>query len=417
MKKLVIFVAIFTYLMGKESFAQININFTTESDSLIRSLCAKVEKDSIKQYMTQLQNFGTRFYRAPGYRNVSQWIMNKFIELGCESAALDSFWYSNTAFSGWQYNVIATVTGTQKPDSVYIVGAHHDCTSDDRLVNAPGADDNASGVAAAFEIARVMKQNGYRPQSTIKFMTFAAEEVSPYLNGSADAAAKAKSSNMRIQMMLNNDMISYCADTVNHWKAKLTYYNNSADVTNLADTCTRRFTTLGTTRTTQYNNASDSYSFYQKGYKTIFFIENYDTPFYHTTQDRVETCNMKFAAEMTKISLSMLASQNGTDVTVDVKDNTQKISSYQLFSNYPNPFNPSTTIRYRIKNNERVSLKIYNTLGQEIRTLVKAVRTAGEHSVQWDGKDNHGVAVSSGIYIYRLQAGNFVKSNKMTLMR
>ncbi len=415
MKKLVMIIAMSVMLAGQGNYAQVNMVFTAESDSVIRSMCAQVSKDSIQLYMTHLQDFGTRFYRATGYRNVAQWIRNKLADVGCQEAVLDSFWYTNTAFTGWQYNVIATIPGVQKPDSIYIVGAHHDCTSDNRLVDAPGADDNASGVAAAIEIARVMNQSGYRPRSTVKFMTFVAEEMGLY--GSEDVAVTAKNSNMRIQMMLNNDMISYCADTVNQWKVKLTYYNNSADVTNLADTCTKRFTTLGTTRTTQYNDASDSYSFYAQGFKTIFFIENYDTPYYHTTQDRVETCNMKFAAEMTRISLAMLVSQNGTETMIGTGETEPVASGFRLDPNYPNPFNPSTTIRYQTALSGTVSLKIYNMLGQEVRTLVNAAQTAGEHTVQWDGKDHAGKAVSSGIYIYRLQAGNFAKSNKMTLMR
>ena len=63
------------------------------------------------------------------------------------------------------------------------------------------------------------------------------------------------------------------------------------------------------------------------------------------------------------------------------------------------------------------TLKIYNLLGQEVRTLVHARQSAGEYSVHWDGRDNLGKAVSSGVYIYRLSAGNSVQSKKMVLIR
>ncbi len=417
MKRLMVILVIGFTIVGYNANAQIQTNISTENDSLIRAMCADVSQDSIRTVMQELQNFGTRFYRAPGYRNVAQWIKNKLIAVGCENTVLDSFWLTNSAFSGWQYNVIGTLNGTENPDSIYILGAHHDCTSDyaNRLTNAPGADDNASGVAGVIEAARVMFNHHYRPKSTIQFMTFTAEEIG--LVGSDTLARRARSRNQRVQMMLNNDMISYCADTVNQWKVKLTYYNNSADVTNLADTCTRRYTTLGTTRTTQYNDASDSYSFYQQGYKTLFFIENYDTPYYHTTNDRVETCNMKFAAEMTRIPLSMLVSQNGSAVMVNVEDNPLMTTRFILYPNYPNPFNPSTTIRYQLATDDRVSLKIYNTLGQEIRTLVSGRKEAGVHDVTWNGRDHAGHIVASGVYIYRLQAGSQVKSGKMILTK
>jgi photosystem II stability/assembly factor-like uncharacterized protein len=89
---------------------------------------------------------------------------------------------------------------------------------------------------------------------------------------------------------------------------------------------------------------------------------------------------------------------------------------FMLFDNYPNPFNPSTTIRYALPGQANVTLRIYNILGQEIRTLVNERQSAGVRSVVWDGRNNLNQAVSSGIYIYRLQAGARVLSKKMILL-
>ncbi len=91
---------------------------------------------------------------------------------------------------------------------------------------------------------------------------------------------------------------------------------------------------------------------------------------------------------------------------------------YELSQNYPNPFNPSTTIEFALPLNKQVSLKIYNSLGQEVRTLVDNEQLApGKYAVQWDGRDNRGNEVASGVYIYTLRFGNFSKSMKMTLLR
>ncbi len=91
---------------------------------------------------------------------------------------------------------------------------------------------------------------------------------------------------------------------------------------------------------------------------------------------------------------------------------------YKLSQNYPNPFNPSTTIDFTLPISKPITLKIYNTLGQEVRTLISNRRyAAGTYSVQWDGTDNNGVPVASGVYIYKLVFGNFSKSKKMTLVR
>ncbi len=88
-----------------------------------------------------------------------------------------------------------------------------------------------------------------------------------------------------------------------------------------------------------------------------------------------------------------------------------------LYPNYPNPFNPSTTIRYELRQASKVTLKIYNLLGQEVRTLINAQKSSGIHSVVWDGKNNQGQRVTSGVYFYRLEAGDFVKTRKMVLVK
>ena len=90
---------------------------------------------------------------------------------------------------------------------------------------------------------------------------------------------------------------------------------------------------------------------------------------------------------------------------------------YVLFENHPNPFNPETEIRFQLPEANHVVVRIFNALGQEIRTLVDTPYKAGYHSVRWDGKDYNGNAVSSGIYFYRLQAGTFSQAKKMSLIQ
>lgn len=91
--------------------------------------------------------------------------------------------------------------------------------------------------------------------------------------------------------------------------------------------------------------------------------------------------------------------------------------SFYLAPNYPNPFNPQTRLRFQLPEASHVVLRIYNTLGQEIRTLVDSPYDAGLHSVRWDGRDNLGKTVSSGIYLSWLKAGVFVQVRKMTMLR
>jgi len=91
--------------------------------------------------------------------------------------------------------------------------------------------------------------------------------------------------------------------------------------------------------------------------------------------------------------------------------------TFHLLQNYPNPFNPATTIRYELPVSRKVTLSIYNLLGQKIRTLVNRTQEAGSYSVVWDGTNNEGKRVPSGIYVYRLDSGIFRESRKMVLVR
>ena len=90
---------------------------------------------------------------------------------------------------------------------------------------------------------------------------------------------------------------------------------------------------------------------------------------------------------------------------------------YALAQNHPNPFNPATRIHYQLPEATFVELVIFNTLGQKIRTLVSSQQTAGFHQIEWDGRNEAGLAVPSGLYFYRFQTDKFLEMKKMLLMR
>ena len=95
----------------------------------------------------------------------------------------------------------------------------------------------------------------------------------------------------------------------------------------------------------------------------------------------------------------------------------ESVSPFKLFQNYPNPFNPITDIQYALPTDCQVKLVIFNVLGQKIRTLVNEHQTRGFKNVRWDGKSDGGSEVSTGIYFYKLQAGNFTETKKMLLLK
>ncbi len=98
-------------------------------------------------------------------------------------------------------------------------------------------------------------------------------------------------------------------------------------------------------------------------------------------------------------------------------DDEEIVTDYSLAQNYPNPFNPSTTISFAMQKPGNVTIRVYNLLGQEIRTLIDSEITAGKHQVSWDGLNNTGIKAASGIYLYRMDADGQTFSRKMLLLK
>lgn len=103
--------------------------------------------------------------------------------------------------------------------------------------------------------------------------------------------------------------------------------------------------------------------------------------------------------------------------SLDTEDNSLVPIGFELKQNYPNPFNPTTSISYELPQESDVSIKIYNSLGHEIRTLVNEFKPVGEYQVTWNGISNSGERVSDGTYFVQLKAGDFTQTRKMVLLK
>jgi flagellar hook assembly protein FlgD len=118
--------------------------------------------------------------------------------------------------------------------------------------------------------------------------------------------------------------------------------------------------------------------------------------------------------------IDMGAYEYGAPPYVDVDDNVI-VQTLEVFlqQNYPNPFNPTTTISFNISNeqNEQIELVVYNLKGQKVKQLVSDQLSTGQHSVVWNGKDNSGKSVSSGIYFYKLKTNEDSNIRKMVLLK
>ena len=114
---------------------------------------------------------------------------------------------------------------------------------------------------------------------------------------------------------------------------------------------------------------------------------------------------------------SEVASFRTSGKATGVENGEELPGKFELAQNYPNPFNPTTLISYALPQNAFVTLKVYDMLGREVKTLVSKEVAAGKYSVEWNGDDNFGNKVATGAYVYRITAGDFVSVKKMLLIK
>lgn len=101
----------------------------------------------------------------------------------------------------------------------------------------------------------------------------------------------------------------------------------------------------------------------------------------------------------------------------EMPERPERPETYSLSQNYPNPFNPGTQISYELPAGSHVTLTVYNILGQKVTTLVDKEMSVGRYVAEWDGASDGGRQVSSGVYLYKLEAGDFIKTRKMLLLK
>lgn len=118
-----------------------------------------------------------------------------------------------------------------------------------------------------------------------------------------------------------------------------------------------------------------------------------------------------FQSSVAELEAYMMPPTGINDICIEVPN------FYKLHPNYPNPFNPVTTISYDLPERRAVNLAIFDLLGREVLTLENGVVEPGYHTMQWDGLDNAGQPVAAGVYLYRLKAGDFTQMRKMVLMK
>lgn len=135
------------------------------------------------------------------------------------------------------------------------------------------------------------------------------------------------------------------------------------------------------------------------------------------------TFDLEFSAMLSALDftnlLPILTINDGSVITAveDADENASLPEEFALRQNYPNPFNPETEIRYELPKESQVVLDVFNLVGQRVKTLVNGKVAAGRYAAKWNGTDDTGKSLASGVYLYRLETGDFVQARRMLLIR
>lgn len=402
------------FLFFTQSYSQRDQNVNQIINSVDLNLLSTIVKELSGDVQTTIKGTPTtilsRYASEPGNISAADYIEQKLTSYGYTVVNQDN--------GATCRNVYATLTGTTDPQQKYIICAHYDSQINSGPKSpSPGADDNASGVAAVLEAARILKD--YSPKYTIVFALLDEEELG--LFGSQLYVSKQGTNTLGV---VNMDMIGYDSD--GDFKVDL-HVRNVANSPKLATTITSTNTlyTLGVlvNVVNPGTDESDQYSFWEKGYSAIGLIENEQdfSTYYHKTTDQFNKMNTEYFLRCAKLGIGAIASLAlpTTDGGTDVAAIEETPKNFSLSQNYPNPFNPNTTINYSISavgrnsiSTYKVVLKVYDLLGCDVATLVNEEKAAGNYQAKFDGTN-----LPSGIYFYKMQAGSFIETKKLLLLK
>lgn len=273
------------------------------ASDLTGAIVGQISQTRYAGYLKDLQNYPTRYYSAPGNADAVDYLDDAFSSTGLP-VYRDPFTYAGDTY----HNVVATLAGTTHPEEVYIVGAHLDSYSNQPTTNAPGADDNASGVAAMLEMAKVLSR--YRFESTIKFIGFNVEEQG--LIGSKAYADEAIADKEKVLGMLNFDMIAYPGSS----SPKSVYLAGDSALVDALGANAAAYTTLTTVKNYSNVYGSDHYYFHSSlfaGSSSAFAIESLplNNPNYHKTTDTWAYLDFAYASDITRMGVATIAGLAG----------------------------------------------------------------------------------------------------------
>ncbi len=262
------------------------VGYSLNNSASVNAMLGGVQELNIRNTINSLStNWTSRRYNVQSGTDAATWLKNQWTTIANGRTDVSVAFFTHSSTVSPQPSVIATITGTTHPNEVVVIGGHLDSINGSgSTAAAPGADDDASGVASLTEAFRVAMANGYKPARTVKFMAYAAEEVG--LKGSADIAAWHVTNGVNVVGVLQLDMTNYKGSSYDF--AMVTDNTNAAQnsfVTNLISTYQPGLTY---TNISCGYGCSDHASWHSRGFPASMPFEatmNTSNPQIHTTGD------------------------------------------------------------------------------------------------------------------------------------
>jgi leucyl aminopeptidase len=384
-----------------------------QTPSDIENLLSQINADSLLRTVMDLQNFGSRFaLREGGNIEVAEYLVQRLNNYGI-TAEIDSFyktgqnWIAGN-YSQWFYNVKGILPASNpKDDSLVLIGAHLDAISYNQYYQlqafAPGADDNASGVAVMIELARICHENNLQFRRDIHFMAYDGEELGLY--GSYFDAQKRTQDGDKIAIMLNNDMVSYQPD--DNWRVKLHWYDNALDIVSRAADLCAQYTDIDPVIPSASGNEdsqySDSYAYYQFGFRAVFAIEYTFSTSYHSVHDVWDSNNYAYHADIARYNMAMLMDYaESTNIGIDEHP---AVATTHV---YPNPVTNTLNVQYRLDEDSPVSITVLDLTGRIVFCQPEALQSAGINHAALDF-----TPLPAGIYLCQIRTNNGVETVKV----
>ena len=403
---------IYTFLSGA---------LRAQNQTDLSEILNQISADSVYATVQDLQNFGSRLAvqnenNPDGNRDVADYIIQRLERYGV-TTELDSFAVGNTVAYGlwidqWFYNVKGVLPADNPiDDSIVLVGAHMDAISFNNgnyysvAAQVPGADDNASGVAVMLELARICHTNNIQFSRNIHFMAYDAEEFGLW-GSEADAYKRSKAGD-KIALMMNNDMVSNPPD--GDWRLLLRWYDNAVDVLMRASSICEQYTdllpvTLPDSENMLRATRSDSYSYYEYGFRATYASEYTYPSTYHTAYDVTDSCNYAYLAEVARYNMAMLTTYAGP-VSWIIPEEPPTVTTTHV---YPNPTCGKVTVQFLLEQNSPVGISVLDLSGRTLLHYDNGIQSAGIYHSELDLS-----VLSAGLYLCQIRTDKGVETLKV----